>query len=466
MLLRTVGLLPLLLAAGRAQERAAPSGALAEVAAAYAAKVAASAIFVSGRSLDSVLAEELAPTRPLEALIRPLLKFDVDREQRTVTCRVGLMRATAAATRNLGCTLVRPDANADALRARGAPDVAGSMPDAAAVDWPLGDRQPATPPTGIDVPAVQRAVAAAFAKPEVMHTRAVVVLHRGRLVTEQYADGYRADMALPGWSMTKTLTYALLGARVQQGKLAPKAPLAVPEWRGDERRTIGFDDLLTMTGGLAWNEDYADPNSDALRMLFGSSDCAGAYAACARDAAPGTRFLYASGATNLLCRVLRGTFADDREYWSFPNQALFARLGMRTAVLETDPSGTFVGSSYGFASARDWARLGLLFANDGVAGGERILPAGWVAAGVAPQKASGGRYGRLTWLDGDPDGDGPRTREWPDLPGDLFYMSGHEGQYCVVMPSDALVVVRLGCAKNGGFALHALLRDVRAALRP
>jgi CubicO group peptidase (beta-lactamase class C family) len=374
------------------------------------------------------------------------------------------MRATAAATRNLGCTLVRPDASHDTLRARGAPDVAGSRPDPATVDWPLGDRLPDAPPEGIDVPALQRAVAAAFA-PAAAHTRAVVVLHRGRLVAESYADGYRADMALPGWSMTKTLTYALLGARAQQGELDCKRALAVPEWRGDARRAIGFDDLLTMTGGLAWNEDYDDPNSDALRMLFRSSDCAAVYAACARTAAPGERFCYASGATNLLCRVLRGTFADDREYWSFPRQALFARLGMRTAVLETDPGGTFVGSSYGFASARDWARLGLLFANDGVAGGERILPAGWVAAAVAPHRASAGRYGRLTWLDRDPDGDGPQTREWPDLPADLFYMSGHEGQYCFVLPGDELVVVRLGCTKNGGSGLHALLRGVRAACR-
>jgi CubicO group peptidase (beta-lactamase class C family) len=421
---------------------------------------------VSGRSLDSVLDEELAPTRPLDAMIRPLLKFDVDREHGAVTCHVGAASAVAVATRNLGCTLVRPDASRESLRARSAPDAADSRPDPKAIDWPLGDRMPETAAAGIDVPAVLRALAAAFAEPAKMHTRAIVVLHRGQLVAEQYADGYRADMPLPGWSMTKTLTYALLGARVQQGKLDPKQALAIPEWRGDERRTIGFDDLLTMTGGLQWNEDYADPNSDALRMLFRSSDHAGVYAACARVAAPGTHFCYASGATNLLCRVLRSTFADDREYWSFPRQALFARLGMRTAVLETDPSGTFVGSSYGFASARDWARLGLLFANDGRAGGERILPAGWVAAGVAPQPASAGRYGRLTWLDRDCDGEGKHTREWPDLPADLFYMSGHEGQYCFVMPADELVIVRLGCAKNGGFALHALLRDVRAALRP
>jgi CubicO group peptidase (beta-lactamase class C family) len=451
------------------QDPAQPSRELAEVFAAYAAKVAASAIFVSGRSLDSVLAEELAPTRPLEALVRPLLRFDVDRDAGTVTCRIGAATAVAVRTRNLGCTLVRADAPLAMLQQRGAPGLADLRPDPATLPWPLGDRATSGPPDGVDTAAMQRAVDAAFveANPaKKVHTRAVVVVHRDRIVGERYAPGYDAAMPLPGWSMAKTLTHALLGARVQQGALDPRAPLDVPEWRDDERRTIGLGDLLAMSGGLAWNEDYDDPASDALRMLFGSGDHAAVYAARPRDRAPGTSFVYASGATNLLCRLLRRTFADDRDYHAFPHAALFAELGMRSAVLETDPSGTFVGSSYAFASARDWARFGWLYANDGVVGSRRILPPGWVAAATAPQPASGGRYGHQVWLNADPDGAGPRERAWPELPANLFYCNGHEGQYVVLLPDEQLVVVRLGCTKNGGFDLHGLLRGVLAAVRP
>ena len=441
----------------------APSPELAEVAAAYAAKVTASALFVSGRTLDSVLAEELAPTRPLEALIRPLLRFEVDQERGTVTCRLGAATAMAARTGNLGCTLVRADAPLATLQARAAPGLADLRPDPMTIDWPLGDRLPSTAPAGIDVDAVRRAVAAAFVEPAAgkpVHTRAVVVLHQDRLIAEQYAPGLTAATPLPGWSMTKTLTHALLGVRVQQGKLDVDAPAPVAAWRDDERRTVRFSDLLTMTAGLAWNENYDDPASEALRMLFRSSDHAAVYAAQPRQAAPGSSFRYASGSTNLLCALLRRTFADDREYWAFPRLCLFAPLGMRTAVLETDPSGTFVGSSYGFACARDWARLGLLYANDGRFGDRQILPPGWVAAARQPHAASSGRYGRHVWLHGDPDGDGPRQREWPDLPADVFSMDGHEGQSCVVFPRERLVVVRLGCTKGGGFDLHTLLRVV------
>ena len=452
-----------------AQAAPAPSPELAEIAAAYAAKVVASAVFVSGRTLDSVLAEELAPTRPLEALIRPLLRFDIDREQGTVTCRLGAARATATITQNLGCTLVRPDAPRERLRARGAPDLADLRVDPSTVDWPLGDRLPTTPTAGVEGAALQRAVAAAFDEPPAgprRHTRAVVVLHRGRLVAEQYAPGVTSAMPLPGWSMTKTLTHALLGVRVQQGQLDPAAALPVAAWPDDARRSIRLVDLLTMTAGLRWHEDYADPVSDALRMLFRSSDHAAVYAGQPADAPSGQTFRYASGASNLLCAVLRATCRDDLEYWALPRQHLFLPLGMHSAVLETDPAGTFVGSSYGFASARDWARLGLLYANDGVVGDRRLLPPGWVAAATTPHAASGGRYGHHLWLDQDPDGDGPKAREWPDLPADLFSMSGHEGQYCVVMPRAQLVVVRLGCTKNGGFDLHGLLRGVLAAVRP
>ena len=452
------------LALSAAATTQAPSRELADAAAAYAAKVTASAIFVSGRTLDSVLAQEFEPTRPLEAMIKPLLRFDIDRDQRSVTCRLGPASATAIATAGIGCVLVRDGADIDVLRQRGTAPAANAGDATTPAPRPLP-----TAETDIDRAAVQRAIDAAFVEHDPkrpIHTRAVVVLHRGNVVGERYADGIARDMPLPGWSMTKTLTHALLGLRVADGKFDVDAPPAVPAWRAadsDGRDAIGVRDLLSMSAGLKWRENYDDPNSEVLRMLFGSSDHAAVYTAQPVIAAPGENFRYASGATNLLCKLLRQTFATDAEYWLFP-QRLFDQLGMRTAVLEADPSGTFVGSSYCYASARDWARLGLLYAQNGAFDDHQVLPASWIANARKALPASDGRYGHQLWLNADPDGDGDRTRRWADLPADLCHMDGHEGQYCIVSPSAELVIVRLGCTKSGGFGLRRLLRDVHQAL--
>lgn len=450
-----------------AQERT--PRALLEAAAAYCAKVAASAHFVSGRTLDSVLAQELAPTRPLERMIRPLLRFQVDETNGTVTASLGAVSATAVATKNLGCVLVPAGGSAAALRARAAPGLADVRPDPTTVDWPRGERLPKEPPADVDHRALQAALARAFVDPPgkpPIHTRAIVVVHKGRLVAERYADDVRPDMPLPGWSMSKTLLHALLGVRVRQGELDPNAPLPIPAWRAanDGHEKIALGDLLAMRSGLVWREDYDDPDSDALRMLFRTDDSAAVYAAMPVAEPPGTRFVYSSGASNLLAFVLRRSFADDRDYWAFPRMQLFAPLGMANAVLEADANGTFVASSFGFASARDWARLGMLYCDDGLVDGERLLPAGWVATARRPYPGGDGRYGLHLWLDHDADGDGPQQREWPDLPADVFHMDGHEGQFVVVFPTQQLVVVRLGCSKHGGIGLHALLRSVLTAV--
>lgn len=470
--MRTVCRTSLLLAAlgpGLLRAQQTPDPALLRVAAGYAAKVTASALFVSGRTLASVLDEELAPDRPIEALIRPLLRFDIDDTARSVTCRLGTTTATAVATRDLGCTLLHGAATADHLRRRGAGP--RTERERAALPWPRGDHLREGAVDGVDHGALERALDAAFAEPAGrprLRTRAVVVVHRGRLVAERYARGYDATMPLPGWSMSKTLVNALVGIRVQQGELDPDAALDVPEWRlapDDERRHIRLSHLLSMTAGLRWNEDYDDTGSDALRMLFGSGDHAAVYAQQPVVASPGTGFVYASGSTNLICRLLRGTFASDAAYHAFPHEALFAPLGMHSAVLETDASGTFVGSSYGFATARDWARFGLLLAADGVVGDRRLLPTGWVARSATPAPGSNGTFGWHVWLNADPDGEGPHQRPWPDLPPDLLRLDGHEGQYCAVLPTEQLVVVRLGCSKHGGFDLRALLRAAITACR-
>ena len=454
-----------------------PSKEMAQAAAAYAAKITASAIFVSGRTLESVLDQELAPTRPLEALIKPLLRFDIDHDNHRVTVRLGQARAVAERLPSLGCVLIVSDTAPNKARRQLRTTRAPVRAIAEGAHWPNSETVAAKPATGIDHEQLDVAIERAFEEPnpkQPINTRAIVVVHKGQLVAERYADGFKQSMPLPGWSMTKTLTNALVGVRVRDGKFALDAKAPVQASLDPAIRPATVRNLMTMTAGIAWNEDYSDPNSHALRMLFGSADHAAVYKKQPQVRSAGEEFQYASGATNLLCKLLRESFDNDTSYWQQPSR-LFDALGMRTAVLETDPSGTFVGSSYCYASARDWARLGLLFQQDGIFFGKRLLPEGWVKQSTTPVAASHGRYGHQIWLNADPVNhgepdrfgkpthNGDSTRKWPDLPADLFSMDGHEGQYCVISPTAELVIVRLGCTKSGGFDLHGVLREVHAA---
>ena len=440
---------------------------LKEVVAAYSAKVAASAVFVSGRTIESVLEQEMAPDAPLQALVRPLLSYEVDREQKTVTATVLGTKVTAAFVEGLGCTLVRGDVAA--LRARALPPVMTTFDPR---PWPLGDAvDEAGMPSGVDGASIDKALDVAFTDREgrtKARTRAVVVVHKGRLVAERYAPGFSADMPLAGWSMTKSLVNALVGLRVLDGKLDPDAPPPVPEWSApdDPRRQLRLMDLLRMESGLEWSESYEDPQSLALRMLFLGSDYGGFAAQQRLEFAPRTTHEYSSGTSNLLCRIVRATFDDERIHLAYARDRLFLPIGMKSALLEPDPSGVFVGSSFGFATARDWARFGLLYLRDGVWNGQRILPEGWVDMARAPCATSPrGDYGAHLWLNAGK-ADDPQKRPFDTLPQDLFYLSGYEGQYVVCFPSHDLVVVRLGCTKKGGFDLHGFLRAVMQACAP
>ena len=449
---------------------------MAQAMANYGAKVAASAIFVSGRTLDSVLEQEFATTSLIEARLNPLLKFDIDHESLRVTCTLNQARAAAQMLPSLGCTLLYSDQFPSQPRRAFMVTAPTKQATNDSALWPHSERTATTSSTAIDLDAMNRAIDRAFTetnKEKLVNTRAIVVVHKGQLVAERYGEGFHKQMPLPGWSMSKTLTNALigkrvgegqfeLGATVQEGQLA-KSAAANTSSRNKRLIPPTCRDLLTMTAGLDWNEDYYDPNSDALRMLFGSADHAEVYRNRPQTVSAGKRFQYASGATNLLCKELRKTFKQDQDYWNYPHK-FFQQLRMKTAILETDPSGTFVGSSYCYASARDWARLGLLYQQDGMFLGQRILPKGWVQQSTTPVNASSGRYGYHIWLNRAADNGQSEQRKWPDLPADLFSMDGHEGQYCVISPSAELVIVRLGCTKSGGFDLHGLLREMHAAV--
>lgn len=433
----------------------------------YAAKVACSLVLNSGQDPEAVLRDYVAhEVWPLG----PAIRLAVDREGGAVEASsLGLVRARAIHRDGIGCTLLA-DVPEEEVRRQWVPPPRRTGRDPRR-PWPDGAAGPAEAPP----PAVVAAVDGAFAEPEGTsarrQTKAVVVVHRGRLVAERYAPGVGPETPMLSWSMAKSVLAALVGIAAGEGLLDLEAPAPVLEWRGagDPRGAITVAHLLRMRSGLAFDEHYGAIN-DVSRMLFTRGDM-GAFAASFPLAAQvGSVWSYSSGTTNILARALRhalgGELADSVR---FARERLFEPTGMHGAFFEADASGSFVGSSFAFAPARDWARFGELHLRDGVWGGRRVLPEGWVARVTRPTpQAPEGGYGAHWWLNaGDPDA--PARRMWPSLPRDTYAARGHSGQYVVVVPSAELVVVRLGLSQADGDALHGiepLVAALLAALAP
>ncbi|CDN54454.1 Penicillin-binding protein, beta-lactamase class C [Neorhizobium galegae bv. officinalis bv. officinalis str. HAMBI 1141] len=387
----------------------------------YSAKMVCSNVFLAGRDSDEVLAVDVqAPGHPLLRLMR----VSVDRtEKRVHAALLGIFAGNDAVYREgLGCT-VTPDGAA-------APAVSIPMPAVTSADpsalWPEGGKVEPDP-------SVVRLLSDANLVGPGM--RAVVVVKQGRIVAETYSTGFSKDTPLLGWSMTKTVNAAILGTLIRDGKLSLDDKGLFPQWRGNQRSDIRIADLAAMESGLAFNEDYGAV-ADVTRMLYLEPDMASFAADQPLEADPGSRFSYSSGTAVLLSRIWMEKVGDGTAALAYPRTALFGPLGMTSAVMEADAAGTLVGSSYMYATARDWARMGLLLARDGVWNGRRILPDGFVALMHQANATSNGRYSKMqTWLPG---------KNNPDMPADAFFIQGHDGQTITVIPSLDLVVVRLG----------------------
>jgi CubicO group peptidase (beta-lactamase class C family) len=296
-------------------------------------------------------------------------------------------------------------------------------------------------------------------------TRAVIVVRGGRIVAEHYAPGITEQTPLPGWSITKSVLGALVGILVGQGRLPLTGHELLPEWRApDPRAAIQLEDLLRMRSGLQFSEIYSDLSSDVVRMLFDCRDAAAYAASRPLISPPGSTWSYSSGTSNILSRIVRNVVGDS-EYLRWPRRTLFDPVGMTSAVMETDASGTFVCSSFMLATASDWARFGQLYLQDGMSNGLRILPEGWVAFCKRPTLQSpDGRYGAHWWLKLPPELGG-ETPAAARVPADAFFALGHEGQTLTVIPSAQLVVVRLGLSIYVDAWNHAaFLAEIRNAL--
>ncbi len=430
----------------------------------YAAKVVCSLVLDSGQDAERVVrdyvAYEVAP-------LGPFLRVDVT-EAGASASALGLARARAVHRAGLGCTLVPRGSEAALAGARGIDTPRPALPPE--LPWPRGDASPEAPAP----PEVLAAIDRAFAEPDpaagrLRQVTAVVVVHRGRLVAERYARGYGPATPMLSWSMAKSVLAALVGVAVGDGRLDLHAPAPVPEWRapGDPRGAITLDQLLRMSSGLDFDEHYGATN-DVSRMLFTQPD-AGAFASRSPLAAAPDRFWsYSSGTSNLVARVLRDLFDGDLgALVRFSRERLFDATDMTSAFFEPDASGSFIGSSFAFATARDWARFGELHLRDGVWDGRRILPPGWVGYVTTPTPAAPGRgYGAHWWLNaGDPTD--PSRAAWPAIPREAYAARGHSGQWVVVVPSAELVVVRLGLGQRDvqEDGTGELVADLVSALR-
>jgi len=320
--------------------------------------------------------------------------------------------------------------------------------------YPYGDlAQKDTLFLELDYKKINKAVADAFDNKglSVKKTRTVLVLYKDHIIAEKYADGFDVNTPILGWSMTKSITATMFGILQKQGKLSVNQSHLFKDWEQDERSKITLSDLLHMNSGLEWDENY-DELSGVTRMLFLDKDMSLSQQKMPAKFKPNTHWNYSSGTTNLLSGYLRTKFATHQDYLDFWYTALLDKIGMHTALIETDLAGNYVGSSYGWASTRDWAKFGTLYLHRGNWNGEQIIDSTWVDYVKTPTNTSNGRYGAQFWLNAG--------GVYPDVPKDLFSCNGYQGQMVFIIPSKNLVIVRTGLTEDPEFNFNDFLKGI------
>ena len=411
----------------------------------FAAKNICSCVYEAGREPESVAAQDnnFSPVDLSEYEMIPQKKA-------TLATVFGLKERKAVFNPGLGCILLPPGADRNDLPEEKPNRIQTPHPE----PYPYGHEQPVdTIFPEVDMREMEIALENAFL--ENHKTRAVVILYKDHLLAERYAPGISVDTELLGWSMTKSITSAVLGVLEKQGRVSLEEDHLFPEWNRDPRANITLNNLLHMNSGLAWEEDYTKI-SDVTKMLFLAEDMSEVQLHKPLVGEPGIIWNYSSGTSNLLSGFIRHQFATYQEYLDFWYTELIDKIGMHSMTLEIDLAGNYVGSSYSWATARDWAKFGLLYLNNGNWNGQQILDKNWIDYTVQPVEGSNGLYGAHFWLNAG--------GEYPDVPRDLFSANGFQGQHVFIIPSKDLVVVRFGLVEHPDFDLNVFLREVIAAV--
>ncbi len=432
------------------------------VATGFSAKNICSGYFISGFNADDIVEEALLPIDDAFNHVN----YDIDEKTKSVTTDIfGLFERLAIFRDGLGCTLLVPGQSSLATKITPLETATSEL-----IPWPAGLAEVENNDPSINYDLLNQAIDQAFSETEVSgkrNVKAIGIVYKGKLIAERYAEGVDSKTPLLSWSIAKSITNLQIGLLVKSQKLALYEPATVPLWNNSEdpRSKITLDQLMRMSSGLEFNETYGI-DTDVSRMLSVENN-AGAFAADKPlQFAPDTNWSYSSGTTNILTGIIKRAIGGDfQNYYQYAQKELFQPLDINSAIMETDASDTFIGSSYLYASARDWAKLGQLMLQNGQWNGEQLLPENWVDYSTTPTKTSDdNQYGAQFWLNNDPNSTN-KKRTWPDVPEDAYYMGGYQGQYVVTVPSKELVVVRFGFTKPGtGRGINELISNTIKAI--
>ncbi len=413
----------------------------------FSAKNICSGHFISQFKVEDISDEALSPISPMFDMVN----YNVDEDAKSVRTNIfGLFSRIATYRDGLGCTLHHIGQQQLITNINPLPKNEISAKES----WPNGNADTSENDTEVNYSLLSAAIDKAFSETDQTgrrNVKAILVIHKGKLIAERYSKGVTSTTPLLSWSMAKSITSLQVALLVKTGKLNLYSQTDVPLWQqtDDPRSSITLDQLMRMSSGLEFNESYGI-NTDVSIMLSNKAN-AGLFAAdkpLEHDI--NTHWSYSSGTTNIISgivkRAIGGSFQD---YYKFTQEHLFHPLGISSAISETDASDSFIGSSYFYATGRDWAKLGQLMLQNGRWNDEQILPENWVKySSTATKTNPTNRYGAQFWLNQDPT-DSSKTRYWPSVPSDAYYMGGYQGQYVVMIPSKDTLVLRFGFTNPG-----------------
>ncbi len=416
----------------------------------FSSKSVASGMFLANRTQESIEQGD-NDFSPID-----LANNKVNRSERSVTSSLfGLKSRKAIYIEGLGAILIDDD-----FDPRGKFNIPKRNKTPKKLAYPYGDlAQKDTIFSNVNFKDLQQVVEDAFDKNDEKskRTRSVLIVYKDQIIAEKYANGFDKRTAILGWSMTKSLVSTIYGILQKKGQIDISSVTGIEEWQNDERKNITYNDLLHMNSGLEWVENY-NTMSDVTKMLFMESNMGKVQLNKSLSGKPDESWNYSSGTTNLLAGyLLRKQFSDHQDYLDFWYAELLDKIGMHSTIVETDMEGNFVGSSYGWASTRDWAKFGLLYLHEGNWNGEQIIDSTWVEYVAEPTNTSNGRYGAQFWLNAG--------GHYPDVPKDLFSCNGYQGQFVFIIPSKEIVIVRTGLTEDPEFDVNGFLCDILKSIK-